>query len=115
MSIYGAETSKDTWTNFSDVLHKVYPDLADISKEKPLAILEFGVTEGHPQGDKASWIRDALETIKSGEYPRIKAISYWHESWDSVDLRIDSSNESLQSYQDGISSPYFIDHPELPE
>jgi hypothetical protein len=113
VSIYGAITDKETWTDFSDELNKIYPELTDISKEKPLAILEFGVTEDHPNGNKGLWIKDALETILSGEYPRIKAISYWHESWDSVDLRIDSSEESIAFYRNGISSQYFIDHPEI--
>jgi hypothetical protein len=62
---------------------------------------------------KADWITDALQSIREGRYPRIKAISYWHEGWENSafstsDLRLDSSPEALQAYQEGIADDYFL-------
>ncbi|HHJ13706.1 MAG TPA: beta-mannanase [Gammaproteobacteria bacterium] len=57
---------------------------------------------------KAQWIRDAYATIASGHFPRLKAVSWWHENWDPVSLRIDSSEASLQAYREAVSDDAFV-------
>ncbi|MHA1303714.1 MAG: glycoside hydrolase family 26 protein [Candidatus Heimdallarchaeaceae archaeon] len=63
--------------------------------------------------DKADWIKDALNSIIAGKYPRIKSVSYWNEEWENgipfppSDLRINSSDSALQAYRNGISNPIF--------
>jgi hypothetical protein len=62
---------------------------------------------------KSEWMADAFQTLKSGKYPNIKAISYWHEKWKNnngqdSNLWIDSSNDSLKVYQTQIASPLFV-------
>ncbi len=57
---------------------------------------------------KANWIRNALSSLENNDFPRVKAISWWHENFDKSELRIDSSPESLQAYQDSISSSTFV-------
>ena len=60
---------------------------------------------------KEKWIKNAFETLTSSQFPKIKAISWWHENFDQSKLRIDSSPESLAAYQSGVSSPTFISTP----
>lgn len=117
VSAYGALFPGDDWVSFTSVMDHAYPQLAKISKKKPLAVLEFGVTE-YPNNiyKKASWIKNALQSIKMGRYPRIKAISYWHENWENDDgttsrLRLDSSPVTLKTYRKYISNPYFLTRP----
>jgi hypothetical protein len=62
---------------------------------------------------KARWIRQAFATLESGNYPRLKAISWWHENSDSSCLRIDSSPESLIAYRQGVASLTFVSNPVL--
>lgn len=112
VSSYGAITPDEDWENFTDIMDKSYPELESVSKTKPLAVLEFGVMERN-DGQKAVWIHDALQSIENGRYPRIKAISYWHESWVNSDesisnLRLDSSKEALETYKKDIESPFFV-------
>lgn len=64
---------------------------------------------------KADWIRDALQSIRNGDYPRIKAINYWHETWknsawSTSNLRVDSSPspEALEAYREGIADTFFV-------
>lgn len=62
---------------------------------------------------KADWITDALSSVREGRYPRIKALNYWHEDWENTafshtDLRLDSSEEALAAYQDGIADDLFL-------
>ena len=60
---------------------------------------------------KSVWIKNALHSISSNEFPRIKAISWWHENFDRSQLRIDSSPESIAAYKTGIAAPEFISTP----
>jgi beta-mannanase len=113
VSVYGSTYAGEEGENFTEIMDDAYPQLESISKTKPLAVLEFGVNEGK---DKPQWIKEALESIKNGKYPRIKAVSYWNENWEEDDgttskLRIDSSKESLETYKQEISNLFFIDKP----
>lgn len=113
MSVYGAITPAEDWEGFTQIMDTTYPKLEAVSKTKPLAVMEYGVIERN--GKKAEWIRDALESIKSGKYPRIKAICYWHESWINDDgstsnLKLNSSIESLETYKKLINDPYFVEN-----
>jgi len=113
VSVYGAQEPADDWQTFTGVLDSAYAELTAISPAKPLALLEFGVTEGVPGHDKAAWISDALAALGSGRYPRISAISYWHEKWRNdngsvSNLRIDSSPAALAAYRQGVARPVFV-------
>ena len=59
---------------------------------------------------KAAWITEAFTTLQNrNKYPAIKAISWWHENFDSSYLQINTSPESLKAYQDGIKNPLYTD------
>jgi beta-mannanase len=115
VSVYGPQKPGDGWVSFQEGLDAAIMELSHISLNKPLAILEFGTIDGPDVSSKSMWIKDALNYITSDKYPRIKAISYWHSKWDNdngvSDMRLDSTPESLQSYQDVISSGFFISEP----
>ncbi len=81
ISVYGAFDRGTNWNSFTNILDGAYPELSSISLKKPLAVFEFGVLEDPSQGNKTAWIQDALQSIESGKYTRIKAISYWNEKW----------------------------------
>lgn len=66
--------------------------------------------------DKPKWIADALKAVASGRWPRVKALSYWHERWKNndglySDLRIDSSKQAQSAYQTNAKNPYFVTEP----
>ena len=113
ISTYGAQRPGEEWHLFSEIMDTAYPELASLSNEKPLAVLEYGVVDDPETGDKASWIHDALQSVRNGRYPRIKAMSYWHENWQNDDgtisnLRLDSSPEALAAYREEIANPFFL-------
>ena len=66
---------------------------------------------------KSEWIKNAFISFESGNYPGIKAISWWNENWEDgrkkVKLRIDSSPESLDAYRQSINSHTFITNSNL--
>ncbi len=108
VSVYGAqEKNEDGYPSFSELLDNNWNDIISISKaNKPIAILEWGVTEGKTNIAKATWITEALKTITSNKYSKkIKAISYWSSEY--ADLKINSSSVSLAAYQEGIKDSMF--------
>jgi len=112
ISIYGAfyPTSSD-WVTFDEILERNFKKILDISSTKPLAIVELGVTDHHPLGEKDKWLKDAFNTILTQKYLNFKAVAYWHESWDndeeSSSMRIDSSPKSLRTFQELINNEKF--------
>ncbi len=56
---------------------------------------------------KAKWINDAFDAIESGNYPKIKAISWWHENWEGTQLRLDSSPEATEAFQNRIQNDLY--------
>lgn len=116
MSVYGSQKPGWPWAFFFPVFRQAYREMEKISKTKPFAIAEFGVVEDPRSGSKPEWIRDAFETVLGGMFPRIKAISYWHSSFDNADgtisnMRIDSSPEALEMYKSYIGMDIFKAEP----
>jgi hypothetical protein len=113
VSAFGAQRPEDYWESFTNVLDGTYNELVAISPMKPVAIVEFGVIErpGDPTA-KPRWIQEALDSLKNGWFPHVKAISYWHERAYGMSparsLRIDSSLGSLGAYKAGVATDYFL-------
>ncbi len=61
------------------------------------------------QNKKAQWITNALTAIENNKYPAIKGIAWWHENFDDVKLRLDSSPESINAYKNSIASAFFLE------
>jgi len=114
-SMYGAQEITEEWEGleFSTQLVAHYADIKAISSTKPIALLEFGVTDHHPDGNKAVWFDDAFSTILHNSYIKFSAISVWHENWENSDgtystLRVDSSFEALTTFKTWAENDRFI-------
>lgn len=112
VSIYGNQAPDEYHGSFRRLLDDVYPVLCALSPHKPLAVLEWGISQRPGRGTKAVWIREALRVLRSGRWPRIKAASYWHEDWPETDgtvtdLRIDSSRGASRAYRRGVAPRWF--------
>jgi hypothetical protein len=123
ISVYGAFDRGTTWDSFTGILDTAYPELSSISIKKPLAVFEYGVLEDPSQGNKTAWIDDALHSIASTRYPRIKAISYWNEEWNDctivcvpglngmINLKLDSSPKTAEVFKKIVASTFFVTQP----
>ncbi|UPT77108.1 glycoside hydrolase family 26 protein [Sulfurovum sp. XGS-02] len=76
-------------------------------------ILQTGYGNEPYKQTKAAWITDALNSLSSGRYPKVKAVAWWHENFDETRLRLDSSKESLLAYQEGIAPSNFISQAQI--
>lgn len=118
ISIYGAQKPTDSWIDFENIMDSAYSQMIAIGKNKYYAILEFGVIETEDPYQKAKWIKSAFNTIISGKYQLLKAISYWHSKWENRDgsisnMCINSSFYALLAYQEGIRDTIFKSQPFL--
>jgi hypothetical protein len=98
---------------FAASMDRAYPQLAALSPDRPIAVLEYGARQGRA---KARWISRAIAGVASNRWPRIKALSYWHERWRNSDgsisnLHIDSDPRSLRAYRRGIGRAIFSSEP----
>jgi hypothetical protein len=87
-------------------------ELTSLFPDKPLMLAEWGVGEYPEKGDKAAWYREALFKL-STKYVLFRIAIIYHERWQNhdgtwSDLRIDSSNDALNAYRQGIGSSYFV-------
>lgn len=123
VSIYGSQRIGDRWLEIIDTFDETYHNMANISKNKPLAIFEFGVTEDKENGDKSQWIEDVFDFVQSSKYSRIKLISYWNQNFPIYNsegkiinysmMQIDTSPEVLYVYRENINKNIFISKPIL--
>lgn len=111
LSVVGALYQSDYWDSFTNLLDAGYTEMANVSPTKPIAIVEATVIESYADANlKAQWINDAYNALRSDNYPRIKAFSYWNEAgWtlEGNDLRINSSVQTLNSVRTMFLDPVF--------
>ncbi len=119
-SLYGAQTTSEEWEGleFSTQLKDFYSSFKDLNSTKPVALLEFGVTDNHPDGNKSVWLNDAFATILDNDYITFSAISPWHENWENEDgtmtlIRLDSSATTLTTFKNNIANSRFTNHLEF--
>lgn len=116
VSVYGGLAPGQYWGSFRELLDAAYPELAALSPHKPLAVLEWGISQRPGRVSKAQWIANALRNLRNRRWPRVAAAAYWHEDWRNgdgtrSDLRIDSSPAVRRAYRRGIAGPSFVAAP----
>ena len=112
MSVYGQQFPDDAWVDFLPLIEWPYKEMAGIDATKPIMITEWGAGEFPESGNKAAWIREAFDVMKT-KLPRLKAEIYWHERWQNEDqsysnLHINSSPEALTAYRTAMTDPYWV-------
>ena len=115
MSIYGQQVGDDDWSPIEPLITWPYDQMCAVDPTKPIMVAEWGVGEFPRHGDKAEFISEGLQLLRT-QYPRIKAAVYWHERWQNDDntysnLRVNSSVEALAAYRKGIASPAWLGRP----
>ncbi|MBI4844937.1 MAG: hypothetical protein HY810_00420 [Candidatus Omnitrophica bacterium] len=102
------------WLTFDDVFGEIYDTLTtrtDIfGEDKKLMIAEFASEEETTVvgKTKAEWILDAFEKIQN-EYGDIDAF-YWFNVLKERNWRIDSSQETLNAFQQAMDNEYYASH-----
>ena len=117
LSVYGEQYQEDSWTPFLPILDWPYQELCALDPTKPVMLAEWGVGEFPARGSKASFIKEAFETMRT-KFPRLKAAVFWNERWQNEEgnysnLRANSSPEALEAFRKGIADPFWLPDPQL--
>ncbi|MBK9180664.1 MAG: endo alpha-1,4 polygalactosaminidase [Acidimicrobiales bacterium] len=112
VSAYGRQAPGDEPEPFVDVLGPAYAELRSLTT-KPLAVEELGDADLGDPATKARWITEAYAAVRSGDFPGVRAMAWWHERWENgegqppSDLRVDSSPAALAAYRAAVADPWF--------
>ncbi len=111
MSVYGQQFADESWSPFWPLVDWPYQELSRLDPQKPIMITEWATGEFPHSGNKAQWIEEAFNVMKT-RLPRVKAAVYWHERWQNEDqsysnLHLNSSPEALAAYRKGVADPYW--------
>jgi beta-mannanase len=93
---WGDTKSWSRWQSFSEIFGESYRILGQITN-KPVIIPEVACAESG--GDKAAWIRKAFLEEIPNQFPRIRAVAWFHVNKEN-DWRVDSSSDSLEAYKE---------------
>jgi len=74
----------------------VYPRLTALAPDKPIILIEFGVTANNPLGDQAAWAEEALTDLTGPRWPRVIGFSWWNETWQNDDDPAHDTNMRVQ-------------------
>lgn len=107
-SVYGRLRGDDEPAPFAEAFRAEYEALAALSPNKPIAVLEIGVSESSSRADKAEWITYAYGELARGAFPRVRAVAWWNKPFRDDGTRsmleINSSESSLAAYRDAVST-----------
>ena len=97
VSVYGAQTPLDEeWPDLRSQMDAVYPRLTALAPDKPIILIEFGVTAYNSLGDQAEWAEDALSDLTEQRWPRVIGFSWWNETWQNDDNPAHDTNMRVQ-------------------
>lgn len=115
LSVFGRQLPRNEWLIFGDKLDFFWRQVREVSLTKPVIISEYATIEDTADPNrKAEWIRESFDKLMNDPVysQRIKGISYWNspgllESGEAS-MKVDSSQESLRAYREGLSNDHWI-------
>ncbi len=94
------------WWSFARVFQVTYNHLlALVPASMPIMIGETGSVE--QGGSKSQWITDALTVQLTTHFQRLKALVWFDTVDGAIDLRVDTSPQSLTAFRAAIASPAY--------
>ena len=93
-----------SWYTFDELMQPNVDSLRRISQTKKVIIGETGCHNAG--GDKALWMRQMHQSLRSGTYHSIAGVCYFNNNQDGADWRVDTSWESLTAYSEMAQDPY---------
>lgn len=105
---WGASVTWSDWLEFEQIFANKVRIFSTHFPTKPIMIAETGSTEENelPSQSKGLWVRNMLDSLKW--LKPVKAI-VWFNSFKETDWRMESSEESLEAFQEILDDEYFVD------
>jgi hypothetical protein len=98
-----------SWLSFARVFQATYQHLLTIvPTSMPIMIGEMGSVE--QGGSKANWITDALSAQLPAKFSRIKAVIWFNDTNPGIDLRFDTTPQSLAALRTVLAGGTYADN-----
>jgi hypothetical protein len=118
VSVYGAQTPQDDyWTDPVEQLDAVLPRLETLAN-KPIFLLEFGVTTNSPLGSASDWADSLFSSLLSSRWPSIRGFSWWNETWQNddnpahdTDMRVQNDPDLARVFRERLESDKVLSRP----
>lgn len=94
-----------SWKSFDQIYSSSYKEITSLPSSDPVMVGEYASHTA--PGDKAQWITDARNIIKSGTYPRLKELTYFNQNADGASWQVDTTQASLDAYKAFVADPYY--------
>ncbi|MDD5594517.1 MAG: glycosyl hydrolase, partial [Candidatus Margulisbacteria bacterium] len=97
LSVYGPQ-KKTGWnrTPFRKLMDKAYGRLVKLNPDKPIALLEFGITDNNWRVNQSAWADKALKDLVNRRWPRLIGFAWWNEAWQNGNDPADITNMRVQ-------------------
>jgi len=106
---FAVDLGGSPWRSFSQIFRGTYQHiLALIPPTMPIMIGEMASSEHG--GSKPNWIKDGLSVQLPGQFPRVKGVIWFDSTNPGLDLRIDTSPQSLAALSTSLASGAYTDN-----
>jgi hypothetical protein len=106
---FSVDLKGGSWLSFAQIFQATYQHLLTmIPSTMPVMIGEMGSVE--QGGSKSVWITDALSVQIPTKYPRIKAVIWFNDTNPGIDVRFDTTPQSLAALRTTLASGAYADN-----
>jgi hypothetical protein len=106
---FAADLGGAPWRSFSQIFRGTYQHLLTlIPSTMPILIGE--VSSSEHGGSKPDWIKDGLSVQVPNAFPRIRGVIWFDSTNPGLDLRIDTSPQSLAALRAALASGAYTDN-----
>jgi len=106
---FAADLNGAPWRSFAQIFRGTYQHLLTlIPATMPIMIGEFSSSEHG--GSKPEWIKDGLSVQLPNAFPRIKGAIWFDSTNPGIDLRIDTSPQSLGALRAALASGAYAEN-----
>lgn len=117
---FGPDLGGAPWRSFSAIFRGTYEHILGlIPSTMPIMIGEMASSEHG--GSKPEWIKDGLTVQLPSQFPRVKGVIWFDSTNPGLDLRIDTSPQSLDALRGALAtgtyvgnSYRYLDHSPIP-
>lgn len=117
ISVYGSERSNDQrCPTFRSLVDDMVPQLRAAAAQRPVFILEFGITNTNAGCPAAPWVKAAFDDLLGGRWPEVRGFAWWYQRWNNdgargTDMLVQDDPGVQAAFRSAVAAPAVLDAP----